>query len=250
LVVDVAETFWWARRYPEASEACDKAIALAPDQAWAYLTKVYNLWSWKGRAGLPEARSTAELVPREHEFRMWTWYWLVAFEGRYAECLRVLDTGAGDWIRHKVQAAPKVYFAALAHSWLGDSQQAHEEMETAARLLESEAKAVPEDGRYHSSLGVAYAALGRREEAVREGKRGVELLPLAKDSVYGIPHVIDLAYIYTLLGEDEHAIAQLEVLLSRPGWVSVPWLEMDPRLMSLCDKPSFRALLAKYEVKP
>jgi TolB-like protein/Flp pilus assembly protein TadD len=250
LVIDVAETCWWARRYQESAAACDRAIALAPDQAWSYLAKIYNLFSWKGKTGLAEARRTAELLPKDHEFRAWTWYWLEAFEGRYDECLRVLDTTAGDWILLKVQAAPDSYFAALAYSWRGDSRRAHEEMEKACRLLEAEVRRVPEDGLYHSSLGVAYALLGRREEAVREGKKGVQLLPLTKDSVYGIPHVIDLARIYTLLGDDEDALAQIEVLLSHPGWVSVPWLEMDPCFRSLRDKPRFLALCAKYPVTP
>jgi TolB-like protein/tetratricopeptide (TPR) repeat protein len=248
LAVDVAETCWWMRRYREAAAASDHAIALGPEQAWAYLAKIYNLFSWKGRTGLAEARTTAALVPKEHEFRAWTWYWLEAFDERYTEALKVLDTSEGDWIRIKVEAAPKPYFAALAYSWLGDSRRAHEEMENASRLLEAEVRKVPEDGLYHSSLGVAYALLGRREEALREGKRGVELLPLSKDPVYGIPHVIALARIYTLLGDEKEALAQIEVLLSHPGWVSVQWLEMDPCFRSLRDKPRFRALCAKYQV--
>jgi TolB-like protein/tetratricopeptide (TPR) repeat protein len=249
-LVDVAETYWWMRRYREAAAACDEAIALAPDQAWTYLSKVFNLWSWKGREGLAESRRTAELIPREHEWRVWTWFWQEALEGRYAAAVAQLNTTPGDWIRLKVEAAPKVFFAALAHSWAGQAQQAKEEFETARQLLEAEVRRDPDDGRTHSSLGVVFAALGRREEAVREGRRGVELLPLAKDPVYGIPHVIDLAHIYTLLGEEEHALAQLEVLLSRPGWVSAPFLEADPRWRSLRDRPRFRALLATYEVKP
>jgi hypothetical protein len=116
-------------------------------------------------------------------------------------------------------------------------------------MLEAEVKAVPEDGRYHSSLGVAFAGLGRGEEAVREGKRGVELLPLSKDPLYGISHVIDLAHIYTLLGEPEKAVSELEYLLSRPGWISVAWLRMDPRWRPLEGNRSFEALLAKYEMK-
>ncbi|MGE5235076.1 MAG: protein kinase domain-containing protein, partial [Acidobacteriota bacterium] len=250
LAVDVAETCWWMRRYREAAAESDHAIALGPEQAWTYLAKVYNLFSWKGRAGLAEARMTAKLVPKEHEFRAWTWYWLEVFDERYAEALRVLDTSDGDWIRIKVQAAPDSYFAALALSWAGESRRAHEEMEKASLLLEAEVRKVPEDGLYHSSLGVAYALLGRREDAVREGKKGVELLPLTRDSVYGIPHVVDLARIYTMLGEENEALGQIEVLLSHPGWVSVPWLEMDPSFRPLHDKPSFRSLCAKYRVEP
>ncbi len=248
-LVDVAETCWWMRRYSEAAAACDEAIALAPDQAWTYLSKIFNLWSWKGRAALAETRRIAEMIPREHEWRVWTWYWQEALDGRYAAAVSQLDAATGDWIRLKIEAAPKVFFAALAHSWAGQARLAREEFDTARRLLEADLRRDPGDGRTHSSLGVVYAALGRRAEAVREGKRGVELLPLAKDPVYGLPHVIALAHIYTLLGDDEHAAQQLEVLLSRPGWISAPWLQTDPRFASLRDTPRFQALVAKYEVK-
>jgi tetratricopeptide (TPR) repeat protein len=153
------------------------------------------------------------------------------------------------WIRIKIQAGPKPLFTAIAHLSLGETERARQKFDTALRLLESEVRNSPEDGRYHSSLGVACAGLGRSEDAVREGLRGVELLPLSKDAVYGIPHVIDLAYIYVLLGDPEKAVEQLEILLSHPGWVSEPWIRMDPRWRSLQGNPLFEALLAKYKAK-
>jgi len=52
-----------------------------------------------------------------------------------------------------------------------------------------------------------------------------------------------------LLGDPEKAVAQLEYLISRPGWISVPWLRMDPRWRPLQGNAIFEALLAKYELK-
>jgi TolB-like protein/tetratricopeptide (TPR) repeat protein len=248
-VVDVAETLWWMRRYPEAYEAADRGIALAPDQAWSYLTKVFNLWSWKGRDGLAETRAALEFVPKDHEWAEWSWFAQEEFEGRFAEAIRRMEANPEDWIRIKIQAAPKALFAAALQMSLGETARSRKAFETARRLLEAEVRAIPEDARYHSSLGVACAGLGLSDEAVREGQRGVELLPVSKDAVYGIPYVIDLAHIYTLIGEPEKAVAQLEYLISRPGWISVPWLRMDPRWRPLQGNPSFEALLAKYELK-
>ncbi len=53
----------------------------------------------------------------------------------------------------------------------------------------------------------------------------------------------------TLLGEPEKAVVELDSLLSRPGWISVSWLKMDPRWNPLRGNPRFEALLAKYELK-
>ncbi|HUT78238.1 MAG TPA: protein kinase, partial [Polyangia bacterium] len=212
-MVDVAETLWWMRRYPEAYKAADQAIALAPDQAWPFLTKAFTLWSWKGGEGLAEARAALEFVPKDHEFAEWALFGQEEYEGRFAEATRRMEADPEGWIRNKIQAAPRMFFAAVLQISLGETARARQGFETALRLLEAEVQAVPEDARYHRSLGVAYAGLVRREEAVREGQRGVELLPVSKDSVYGIPRVIDLAHIYALLGDAEKAVAQLEDLL-------------------------------------
>jgi TolB-like protein/Flp pilus assembly protein TadD len=248
-MVEVAETLWWIRRYPEAVEAADRAIELAPDQAWSYLSKVFALWSWKGRDGVAEARAALEFVPKDHEWAEWTWFAQEEMEGRYAEAISRMQADPEGWIRIKIQAAPKALFAAALQISLGEEERAREGFEAALRLLEAQVQVTPEDARYHSSLGVAYAGLGRKDEAVREGLRGVELLPMSKDAVYGIPYVIDLAHIYTLVGDTEKAVEQLEFLLSHSGWISVPWLKADPRWRQLQGNPSFDALLAKYELK-
>ncbi|OGD27249.1 MAG: hypothetical protein A2Y56_03045 [Candidatus Aminicenantes bacterium RBG_13_63_10] len=248
-MVDVAETLWWMRRYSEADEAADRAISLAPDQAWPYLTKAFNLWSWKGRDGLAEARAALEFVPKDHEWAELCWFWQEGSEGRYVEAIRRMEADPEGWIRVKVQAGPKALLAAVLRMSLGETERARRGFETALRLLEAEVRAKPEDGRYHSSLGVAYAGLGRRDEAVREGLRGVELLPMSKDAVYGIPGVLELAQIYALLGDSEKAVEQLEFLLSRPAWISVPYLRMDYRFLSLQGDAHFESLLARYESK-
>ena len=66
-----------------------------------------------------------------------------------------------------------------------------------------EVKQRPDDHRIHSSLGIVYAALGRNEEAIREGKLGVELFPVSKDALIGPYRVEDLALIYVLVGEHD-----------------------------------------------
>ena len=100
-----------------------------------------------------------------------------------------------------------------------------------ARLaLEEQTRAAPEDGQRHVLLGLALAYLGRKAEAVREGRRGVELMPISRDGYFG-PYVqLQLARIYLLVGEPEQALDQLEPLLRVPFYLSPGWLRIDPDL--------------------
>ncbi|UCF18922.1 MAG: hypothetical protein JSU87_13465 [Gemmatimonadota bacterium] len=102
----------------------------------------------------------------------------------------------------------------------------------------------PGESRLHAQLGLAYAGLGRKDDAVREGRRAVELLPISEDAYAGAALVDNLAHIYVMVGEYEAAVDQLEVLLNADAPVTVPWLNADPTWDPLRDRPSFQALLA------
>ncbi len=125
-------------------------------------------------------------------------------------------------------------------------QLAHADYDTARALLETKLREQPQDDRLHSSLGIAYAGLGRVEEAIREGKMGVELMPVSKEAWKGVYRVEDLARIYVMVGEYDAAIDQLEFLLSRPGVLSIPLLRLDSRWKPLWDHPRFQELVEKY----
>ncbi|MHC4696687.1 MAG: hypothetical protein ACYTFA_08100 [Planctomycetota bacterium] len=98
-------------------------------------------------------------------------------------------------------------------------------------------------------MGVVYAGLGRKEEAIREGILGVGLFPISKDAVLGPHPVEDPAFIYTLAGEYDAALDQIEHLLSIPSWLSVPLLRLDPRWDPLRDHPRHKELVQPYELK-
>ena len=55
--------------------------------------------------------------------------------------------------------------------------------------------------------------------------------------------VEDLARIYVMVGEHDEAIDQLEYLLSIPGPLSIPLLQLDPAWDPLCDHPRFKKLV-------
>ncbi|UCE19574.1 MAG: protein kinase [Gemmatimonadota bacterium] len=244
LPTELTLVLWVTRNYPQAVEVANQAIALAPDEAWPYLGKTFTYWSWKGPT--EEARTALEAIPVEHSWVPWTWFWQEMYEGRYREALKRLSTTSGEWIRLKTWARPICLLEAFAFDFMGESQRARSNYKKARILLEKEVEVWPEDPRLHSSLGIAYAALGHKEDAIREGKRAVELLPITEDAFYGLPYLHDLAHIYTLSGEHEAALDQIEHLLTIPSWISISWLKMDPRFRALRDHPRFQILVEKY----
>ncbi len=248
----IANTAWVLnslRRYPESVAASNLAISLAPDAFWPYFYKVLSTWGLRGDA--TATRSTLEAFPTStSNWARWTWYWQEMYEGRYRDALAWLGSPEEGWVRTKMWVRPNAFLAAYVYEKLGDSQSAEAAYHIAGRLLEAEVADSGDDPRLHSSLGIVYAATGRPLEAVREGQLACELLPRSKDGFYYLPFVIDLAHIYTLLGDHEAALEHLEAVLANPSYISAPYLRMDPRWDPLRDNPQFQALLEKYEVEP
>jgi len=131
----------------------------------------------------------------------------------------------------------------------GQREHASALLDSARDLLEQD---LPKDldiasYAYRSSmLGIIYAKLGRQKEALREAKRAVEIFPLSMDANEAPWYIENLAQMYTLSGEYEAAIDQLELLLSIPYEISVTLIRIDPTWDPLRDNPRFQKLMKKY----
>jgi hypothetical protein len=91
---------------------------------------------------------------------------------------------------------------------------------------------------------VALAYQGRKDEAIREGLKGVELNPISRDA-FGGPYIqLQLVRTYILVGEPEKALDQLEPLLKIPYHLSPGWLKVDPTFDPLRKNPRFQRLIA------
>jgi serine/threonine-protein kinase len=93
------------------------------------------------------------------------------------------------------------------------------------------------------------ACLGEKEAALLEAQRARELLPETKDAFGGPQITAAVAEVHAILGNNAHAIEILEGLLSRPSWVAVESLKVDPVWDPLRSDPRFQALLNKYDRK-
>ncbi len=117
------------------------------------------------------------------------WYWQEMNGRNYHRAIDRLSLDSIVWIRTKCWAMPKSLLAGYAHRLLGEHEKSMQAYKSARVLLEAEVRQSPDDPRFHSSLRIAYAALGQKEEAVREGRKAVELLADYQGCLLRIPYV-------------------------------------------------------------
>ena len=233
-------------RFEQAEEWFNRVLSLNPDYLPAQLGKVGI--SILSEGNTEKARTLLETLPR-HRLTDYMWYTLGMLEHNYEE---VLDRLAAlpynsfeeqHFYFQKNLAYASVYYARK------DVLLMKTHAESARIILEKAVRERDEDQRFHAALGLAYAYQGRKEEAIQEGNRAAELHPVSKDAAQGPIYLLNLAKIYTIVGENEKAIDQLEYLLSIPHaeylWqlISVPQLRLDPQWDSLREHPRFKPLL-------
>jgi serine/threonine protein kinase/tetratricopeptide (TPR) repeat protein len=238
---EIGITLSYLRRYPEALERYDQALEMAPQLAHTYLTKVLTLWlaSDDPRPARPILDGLPEV---HHPLADWCRYWQAVYEGDYRGAIDGLSAVEGGAIRWNVFYHPTSLLAAEAHRWLGEPEAARAGYLEARALLEAELAERPDDPRLHGALGVALAGLGEVDGAIAAGRRGVELLPVEEDAIFGPSRLIELAWILTLAGDRDGAVDVLEELLEIPAPVSPAFLRLDPRWAPLRDHPRFREL--------
>ena len=172
---------------------------------------------------------------------------ILHFRARVLATLARLALTPGESLAWQDWFLPKAQLTGLVYQLMGKPERARASYDSARVLMEKEVKERPDDHRIRSSLGIVYAGLGRKEDAIREGKLGVELFPVSKDAWIGPYRVEDLALIYTLVREHDLALDEIEYLLSIPSLtMSVPLLRLDPRWDPLRDHPRHKESLRRH----
>jgi eukaryotic-like serine/threonine-protein kinase len=240
----VGNTLGYMRRYAEAEQYLNRSILLVPDQKISFLDKAMLLWLWEGDlAGahailreIPEGMAITDSENVEVEIL-----------GRdFGAALERLKANPTEFFDYPFSIKPKTLYAGLAYRFKGESEFAIASFDSARRTLEAMTTESPKNPLIQVSLGIAYAGLGRRDEALRAGRLATELLPVKKDAIEGPVLLIGRAHICTMVGEYETALDLVDSLLSIPCKLSVSLLRLDPRWDPLRDQPRFQRILQEY----
>ena len=132
----------------------------------------------------------------------------------------VLEKSAAKEVSYTNEGAtPKSFLSGCTELAQGNTLEAQKLFEMARPVFEKAVEEAPESATRHANLGWFYAFSGRKDDAIREGQRAVELKPESKDALDGAGMQCYLALIYARLGEKELALPLIKRLLKTPGAV-------------------------------
>ena len=244
------------RRWPEAALWAERMRTMVPASTVAKIQSGYvNFW-WKGDTQL--LKSLVDTVPavNDPDGAVTACRWEAAMLKRnYSEAKNILQTSSLDELSYtNAGATPIGFFEGCIYLARGDNVNAQKAFELARPAFEAAVKEAPESAYRHANLGWLYGFMGRKDDAIGEGQRAVELKPESKDAVDGALMNCYLALIYTRVGEKELAIPLITRLLKTPGAVdSVDYsitvndlkyrwewdpIRTDPRFQKLLEQPA------------
>jgi len=231
------------RRYADAEFYLDNRIARHPDTRVGYFFKIMLYLSWDGdtERAAPALRTAMDRFDLLG-FLLTSW----DFDDRMV--LRLFPDHFAEALNQRTLAEPgdsAAFYLAKADAATRSRQEplARVYVDSARVFLERRIAVRPNNSRDHGRLGLAYAGLGRRAEAIHEAERALSIVKNA-----GVAASFDrptLAEIYVLAGDYDAAIDQLASLLSVPSIISVPLLRFDPVWAPLRGHPRFEALVAE-----
>jgi TolB-like protein/Flp pilus assembly protein TadD/predicted Ser/Thr protein kinase len=236
ILTGAAVTYGLLRDYKQLKAVCDRLIAIEPN----------NIDHRARRAGI-DFSERADTRPVHSLVGLGLHLSFYERDALAAErALAALDSQGEDTFDPRGIGGTRfsrAYLEGLVARMKGDAAAAHAAF-TAARSRQEEAvRARPEDGPVLCVLGLIDAGLGRKEEALREGQRALELTPIAKDSLDGADVLYFYAVICAWTGERDLAIEQLETLAKIPAGPSYGDIRLSPNWDPLRGDPRFEKIV-------
>jgi serine/threonine-protein kinase len=176
------------------------------------------------------------------------------YERRYAAAIEIFSKALADKPDDE-RWKPLLFKLGLSQQRAGDVAAARATYQQAAqhfqRQLDKVAPGSPAEAWLHGCLGLAYAGLGEAASAIAEEQKAIALDPTSKDPFEGPAEEENMADIYALLGDADHAIPILKRLLQIPYGAAITpaLLRLDPVWDQIRNDPRFQKLAASSTPK-
>jgi len=246
VLLNLAFSYIATRYYDAADKILDRGIEAAPQSFSLRALKGWLAIMWKGDFSVAEKELA--LVPPgidQDDLATLIRVSVLTLQQKFLEALQLVHQIPKETLPSRTTApCPKAFLEGSLYLYQGDKVKAQAPFETARIVAEQLVQESPDDAARHGQLGLILAGLGRKEEAIKEGKRAVELLPEAQDALDGPEVAVVLVQIYAWTGEHDQAFELLDHLLQVPNSLTVPILKLDPVWDPLRKDPRFEKLIA------
>ena len=240
----LALNYLFMRRFAEEAAILDRALALDPKDSGSLVLRASV--DLDLRADPKPLHEICEAFMNENPAGTaeWgqSWIELALCERDRALAERALATMPGGYVMNGLHI-PRTLMEGCAGRAFGDDAAARKAFTAARAEVERTVRDQPDYGPPLCVLGLIDAGLGRKEEAIREGRRANELLPVTKDALGGA-HIMEyLGVIYAWTGEKDLAIKQIAATLQVPSLLSYGQLRLHPFWDPLRGDPRFEKLV-------
>jgi TolB-like protein/class 3 adenylate cyclase/Flp pilus assembly protein TadD len=243
--------YWYMRRFADQASVLDRAKEVLPNDAVTRVARARIDAEWRADSRpLHEAIEAALKEDPTAAGGFATNYIALALYERDPKAAeRAIAVMPAQGINVDQLSFPVSFWKGLVARMQGDSAGAKEAFSAARHEVEQTAQKQPDYAPAFCLLGLIDAALGRKDDAITEGRKAVELLPKSKDTANGTHMVEFLAVTYAWAGEKDLAIEQLRTALQSPGIFSYGHLKLHPFWDPLRDDPRFEQLVASLAPK-
>jgi TolB-like protein/class 3 adenylate cyclase/Flp pilus assembly protein TadD len=245
----IALTYSQQSRYPDVVRVYDRALTIVPGDPATRITRARV--AFDSRADVkPFQETLATLMAEDPRLAADQDDPDIALcERTPAAITRLLKNYPREGVVQFGVNIPLAYYEGMFARVQGDEAKAKAAFAVARSEVEKTVEKQPDFPAALSFLGIIDAGLGRKEEAIREGRRGCELLPISKDAIDGAVLAVNLAQIYVWTGEKDLAIAQIEAAERVPNQLSYGLLKLHPTWDPLRGDPRFEKIVASLAPK-
>jgi serine/threonine-protein kinase len=251
LLQNTADTYQLLRRYAESATLLDRALAIEPDDVETKVRRAFLELDWK--ADTRPLHQTIDSIREKNPAAIQSvadgWFFCALAESDAAAAANALMALGENDFGFGVVRFYRTFGEGLVARMTKDEVKARAAFAAARAQQEKVVQAQPNYGPALCVLGLMDAGLGRKEDALREGRRAIELVPVEKDALRGAITIEYFAMIAAWVGEKDLACEQLAIPTRLPGPLSYGQLKLLPDWDPLRGDPRFEKIVASLAPK-